>query len=779
MIGERLRHLIQRHILSSIERKLAAAFMVVVLIPLLGTAFYGNWITSKILTDRAIANATADLEVRAGRIESYLAGIQADLVYLSNMDLLQDLVAARQQRDASRVAILRAQLGNQFALFARTHPEYYQIRYIAEDGQEFVRVNARQGLVEIVPLPALQLKVGRYYFQEAMRLQEGQIYISPVDLNREYGQLEFPYTPVIRYATPLFYPDGHRAGILIINVYADTFLRFVYDGRYRDEMIMMDQDGYYMVHPDPEKTWGHPWDRATGERVHLDFPRHWPELLAPSPGVVMTWDKVIVHMPVFLNPPDKTRYWVLLRVQPKPKALAPVQSFRLTAGSILLLAIIVSLLMAARLAHNIAAPIRLLTEQVQRLGRGETASPVPVVSDDEVGELARAFEEMATALQRHMDRLALLEIAGRRIMGHLDRERILQAVTEAMDLLFDAPCKVVRGSQPHTGRVPPVWKCVGEGEILPAGEREQATRARDLARSEGDWQIARIPAADGTITYMCCAAITTLSHHYGWLELYGPSPQVIAPATGNLLTSLAMQAAAALENADLYRRLEEHRERLRTLVEQLISVQEEERRVVAYDIHDGLIQRLVGARLHLLSLKGGDTFTDQDRHLLERAIDHLSAAIVEARRTIEGLRPPLLDELGLLPALEDYARALGDQHGWHLTVDASPDLQRLPESVEITAFRIAQEALNNAHKYAQAENVHIALEVDDGRLVLEVRDDGVGFDLNAVRHHKQCVGLTSMHERARLLGGSCVVESRPGQGTRVRAELPVHIVPEQ
>ncbi len=222
---------LQRHVLCSIERKLAVAFMVVVLLPLLGTGLYGNWITSKILTERAIDTATADLEVRAGRIESYLAGIRGDLLYLSRMNLLHELIDARQQGDIARLDHLRAELGTQFAVFAETHPEYYQIRYIAEDGQEFVRVNARHGIVEVVPPPALQLKFQRYYFQETMRLRQGEIYISPVDLNREYGRLEFPFTPVIRYGTPLFYADGRRAGVLIINLYADEFLRFVYDGR--------------------------------------------------------------------------------------------------------------------------------------------------------------------------------------------------------------------------------------------------------------------------------------------------------------------------------------------------------------------------------------------------------------------------------------------------------------------------------------------------------------------------------------------------------------------
>ncbi len=530
-----------------------------------------------------------------------------------------------------------------------------------------------------------------------------------------------------------------------------------------------------MVHPDPAKTWGHPWDRGTGYRLHKDYPLHWAQLLAPTTGVVTTRDQVIVHMPVFPDAADNQRYWVLLRVQPKPQAFAPVQSFRITAGSILLVAIMVSLLMATLLAHDISAPIRLLTDRVRRLSRGEQALPVPISSNDEVGELARAFEEMEEALREHMERLARLDIAGRRITATLDRDSILRAVTEALDILFDAPCKVVRSTAPQD-EAEPILVCVGERGHLAAGASEEAERARKAAAEENTWQPARIPLADGTIIYMCCAPMRSASRLHGWLEIYGLHPDVIDPAEGNLLTSLAMQVAAALENADLYRQLEQQRERLRTLVEQLIAVQEEERRVVAYDIHDGLIQRLVGARLYLLSLADENTLSsDEDRRVLERAIEHLSAAIVEARHTIEGLRPALLDELGLVPALEQYALELSQQDGWHLRIQAPAHMERLPDSVEITAFRIAQEALNNIHKYAQAQNVHIRLGVQDDTLLLEIRDDGVGFDLVEARGRKQCVGLMSMQERARLLGGSCTIQSTPGKGTTVSASLPVHI----
>ncbi len=770
----RIRHGLQRYVLTSIERKLAVAFVVVALVPLLSTALYGHWVTSRILTEQAVETAQADLNVRASRIASYLQGVRGDLLYLSRLDALRALIDAREAGDHPRIADLRAQVGREFAHFALTHPEYYQIRYIAEDGREFVRVNARHGVVEIVPSAGLQLKFHRYYFQETMRLREGQIYVSPVDLNREYGRLEFPYTPVIRYATPLFFANGHRAGILILNLYAAEFLRFVYEAAPRQEMRLVDQDGYYMVHPDPEKTWGHPWDRATGYRLQLDYPRHWPQILRPRPGALTAGNDVIVHLPVFPDAENPNRYWVLLRVQPKPVAFASVQAFRVTASGILLLAVGFSLLMAALLAHDIAAPIRRLTDQVRRLGRGERVFTPNVSGHDEVAQLAQAFAEMEAALRQHLERLEALDMASRRIVAHLDPTHIFRAVLDALDRLFDAACKVVRVADASAGGREALHLCGDPAIAARGGAHAEARRAREAAASQGTWQPARIPWENGEVLYMNCVAVQTASRLYGWLELYAPHPDVIDPAVGNLLTSLALQAATALENAALYQELKQQREQLRTLIDRLITVQEEERRRIAYDLHDGLIQRLVGARLYLLSLNDdGSPPAGETRDVLRRAVEQVSAAIAEARRTVEGLRPPLLDELGLVAALEAYALDLSRQGGWHIHFDAPPRLERLPESVEISAFRIAQEALNNVLKYAQARHVHVRLWVADHTLHLEIQDDGVGFDVAEAQARRRCVGLTSMQERARLLGGQCRIQSRPGEGTRVSVRLPL------
>ena len=243
---------------------------------------------------------------------------------------------------------------------------------------------------------------------------------------------------------------------------------------------------------------------------------------------------------------------------------------------------------------------------------------------------------------------------------------------------------------------------------------------------------------------------------------------------GSLLAALANQGSIALEKADLIQQLTDHRTQLETLVKRLIGAQEEERRVVAYDIHDGLVQMLVGVRLHLTNYAAQRLEASPEAEAaLHLGLDRLGAAIAEARRVIEGLRPIALDELGLEATLRQHAQELAEEAGWSLEFQVSPANLRAPPEVETTAFRIAQEALTNARKYAATDRVRVSLARENGNLVVEVRDWGRGFDLASAVAHHQGIGLAGIQERARLLGGLCTIESQLGEGTTVKVTLPL------
>jgi signal transduction histidine kinase len=261
----------------------------------------------------------------------------------------------------------------------------------------------------------------------------------------------------------------------------------------------------------------------------------------------------------------------------------------------------------------------------------------------------------------------------------------------------------------------------------------------------------------------------------GVLEAY-MSKALAGEESVNTLSSLASQAASALENARLYEELAERERELHDLVGRIIDAQEEERRRVAYEVHDGLTQMAAGAYRRLeLFVEHRPPEATQDRKELEDAVALVQQTVGEARRVIANLRPTTLDDFGLATAIGMQADELRAE-GYEASYEDTLGEERLPAVLETTLFRVAQEALSNVRKHAETDRVFIALERHDGFVRLEVRDWGRGFEPTEVRQGSgpgERVGLSSMRERIILLGGSLEIRSKPGAGTSVMAEVPV------
>lgn len=223
---------------------------------------------------------------------------------------------------------------------------------------------------------------------------------------------------------------------------------------------------------------------------------------------------------------------------------------------------------------------------------------------------------------------------------------------------------------------------------------------------------------------------------------------------------------------DMAGELEAKRRREHRLLENLINAQEEERKLVAYDLHDGLIQQMVGARFYLTNCRDVCPIPAADaRGSIQRGCDALTQAIIEGRRIIEGLRPAALDDLGLRAAIEEIAQGAATESGWTLTLDLQ-DLPAEPEkTVSVTLFRIAQEALNNIRKHSEAKHVWVTLHNGDG-IYLSIADDGKGFDQDSISQDGRGVGITAMQERASLLQGACKITSQRGSGTKIDVHIP-------
>jgi len=253
------------------------------------------------------------------------------------------------------------------------------------------------------------------------------------------------------------------------------------------------------------------------------------------------------------------------------------------------------------------------------------------------------------------------------------------------------------------------------------------------------------------------APLQRLTELMGAVDPLRPGPRIAVSDPGSEVTILSEAFNSMLG------RLEAER---RASVERALAEREDERRHVAAALHDEIGQTLTA--LMLQQTRIAERVPGDDRTEALEVRDGLLGAIEDVRRLATSLRPEALDTLGLAAALAHLCERLTARTGVQVECALSRDLPALGRNVELALYRVGQESLTNAIRHARASRVSVALQADDGLVVLEIADDGCGFDAGATEER----GLRGLRERALLVGGKLQVAGRPGAGTTVRLELP-------
>ncbi|MDP9023378.1 MAG: GAF domain-containing sensor histidine kinase [Actinomycetota bacterium] len=368
------------------------------------------------------------------------------------------------------------------------------------------------------------------------------------------------------------------------------------------------------------------------------------------------------------------------------------------------------------------------------------------------------------------------------ITAGLDLEDLVHGVAgiitdaTATDVCFVHLLDAARGRLVLAGATPPFDRLAGTIE-LDVGEGVAGWVAANeepvvlVADKRSDPRYRYIPELRGQ-DYTSLASVPMVSapgRLVGVLNVHTRERREFGHGDVRLLTSIASLMAGAVENARLHQRLALRERALEQFAERLVEAQEKERRRLAGEIHDGISQRIVGLSFHLSAAAGAiDTDPGFVAHQIDAARTLAADALDETRFAIAGLRPSVLDDLGLAAGLEGLARTLPA-----VTVELDvADHCELPDHVETALYRIAQEAMQNVAKHAEAGHVRVRLACRGSRVTLEISDDGKGFDPRAVpTEDRVTYGLSGMRERADLVGGRLRVVSRPGAGSMIHVTV--------
>ncbi|MBM3461838.1 MAG: GAF domain-containing sensor histidine kinase [Armatimonadetes bacterium] len=267
----------------------------------------------------------------------------------------------------------------------------------------------------------------------------------------------------------------------------------------------------------------------------------------------------------------------------------------------------------------------------------------------------------------------------------------------------------------------------------------------------------------------------------GWLRSVIIFPSDLTHATGahllepERLSSVAAHAGLLWQNAELIQRLRRDEEVLQGLTKRAVQVQEEERRRIASDIHDGVTQRIVSIWYRVMNLKKLLLkHPEEAEQELETIKAQLDLALQEARGAIYNLRPSTLDDLGLIPSLRSLVHDFEKESGVACLMQIRGE-RRLPSYFEVGIYRIVQEALRNIKKHAQAATARVSVHIGEEAVRLTIIDDGRGFSRKKRSGDNivKSFGLESMEERAQMLGADLFVRSHPGEGTQIRVSFRV------
>jgi PAS domain S-box-containing protein len=433
-----------------------------------------------------------------------------------------------------------------------------------------------------------------------------------------------------------------------------------------------------------------------------------------------------------------------------------------------------------RLTRRDGTPFDALVSIVPIVWEGRPCWQVMTV---DVSELKQA----QARLQQQADRLTILHKIDGAILSAQSVEETSESVLSRIQRLL--PCQrasvVLFDEEVSEGRLIAAvgqgrdW--VGEGGRFPlnAGLMPQLCQGNCSITLDSPVELQEFPIYQALLAEGLCACtcvpLVSQDELIGSLNLGTDEAGLLTAEHLAIVREIADSLVIAIQHARLVQFLADQRQHLRDLGARLADVEEAERKRLAQDLHNMVGQNLtaLGINLSLIQSQMPEQAPSSVQTTLEDSLGLVTEATDRIRSVMAELRPPVLDDYGLVPALDWYAKRLASRVEVKITVSGEEPTPRLSARTETVLFRIAQEALTNVAKHAQATQVDVTVSASDSHVSLVIADDGVGFDSGQPRFCDEHGGwgLINMVERAGAIGGRCEIDSVPGEGTRVTVEV--------
>ncbi|MGB0732478.1 MAG: HAMP domain-containing protein [Pontibacterium sp.] len=389
--------------MKSIKTKIIRAMVLVAILPVVLLGGYVYFATQNALQSSAEQNLQRQAELISGSASEVLAHVPGDLAFLRDSASMFEYGRALVIKDKNLLDKNSRSLARDFLSLAKNRRIYNQLRFIDAKGHELIRVehNEEEGFSRVLQPEQLRDKSLSPYFQEATKLQFGQTYISPIDLNKEDGELETPVRPTIRFATPIFAVGSRLVGVLILNVDANAFLKQIRSASVASgiEFDVIDERGYFMANLDRSVEWGAPSNLNHGTTLATKRPELAAVIDQQLAATMDVGDYLVIVQPLYADAVHQNTMGRLVAIAPKSVVLSLLNTFTYTTAGFIVFAVILAVVLAGGVGASLTRPLAYLTRAADNLSKGDVETPIEVQSGDEMQTLAEAFERLRESIK--------------------------------------------------------------------------------------------------------------------------------------------------------------------------------------------------------------------------------------------------------------------------------------------------------------------------------------------------------------------------------------------
>ncbi|MBI5718752.1 MAG: HAMP domain-containing protein [Burkholderiales bacterium] len=392
--------------LSGLAARIYLAFLVTAVVPTLVAGLVGIHFSLEALRKETLQHLEREVGSRAQGMGRFFDQLASELLYLASSSALHDVAKALARGRQALEPQVRQRLERDYAAFARAYPHIYQVRLLGADGHEVVRVDRHESRLYTVPPQELQDKSDRYYVHEGLEHEAGQVYVSPLDLNFERGVAESPERPVIRFATPIVDAAGTKRGLLVINLHAAFVLEQIQElaGARSGVAYLFDRSGFY-VSRSAEAAEPTSFRMQSVETLTPAIPReHLARIIQREKGTQLLEDDILAYAPIgpgqtLADRGDGAVGWALALSFPRKRLFEAVFNLYLLYG-VLAVALVGTAIAGFLLSRRLLGPLELLSRETGEIAEGHFAHRIEIRGRDEIADLGRRFNAMATKLEQ-------------------------------------------------------------------------------------------------------------------------------------------------------------------------------------------------------------------------------------------------------------------------------------------------------------------------------------------------------------------------------------------